>query len=91
MNKKLLASLFAALVLAVSTAYAQTEADFNVVLTEDGEGAVTGGIPEKSRRYAYPPGVTKIGGSAFSGCSKLTSHHNAYHIIQNSLLLMQLP
>jgi hypothetical protein len=77
MNKKLLTALCTALVLAVSV-YAQTAADFNVTLTEDGKGAVITGYTGTVAAVRIPATiqgmpVREIGREAFSGSYIVTS------------------
>jgi hypothetical protein len=70
MSKKLMAALLAALVLG-ATAYAQTEADFNVTLTKDGEGVIITKYTGKVAAVRIPAKiqgmpVREIGEGAFS-------------------------
>ena len=78
MNRKRCAALCAALVLSVSAAFAQTEADFNVALTEDGEGAVITRYTGKAAAMSIPATiqgmpVREIGRRAFRFNETVTS------------------
>jgi hypothetical protein len=78
MNKKLFAALFVAMVLAVSTAYAQTEADFTVGLTNDGEGVIITGCNGKAVVIRIPAtiqgmSVREIGERVFDNNQNITS------------------